>query len=115
MILISDSPSLYYSDVPGGIYAFDPFAGNTEKDITLGSTLAEVEAAYGPPDDILETGSYSYIPSLGISFWADTTKTLVSEIFIEEPTGTKKAGTATKFRQKRPKATSDHQVATWRE
>jgi PKD repeat protein len=114
-ILVSDSFNVYYSDVPGGIYAFDPFVGNTEQEITFGSTLAEVESAYGPPDGISESGSYSYVPSLGISFWADTSKTLVSEIFIEEPTGTSKSSPVNGIRQQRPKATSDRQKAIWRE
>jgi PKD repeat protein len=89
--LFTDDVDLYWEDVPVAIYAFDPFVGSTDKGITFGSTLVEVEAAYGTPDEITESGSYSYLGSLGISFWADdATKTYVDVILIEDPSGTKK-------------------------
>jgi PKD repeat protein len=91
LYIIKNSESLTLSDVPFGIVAFEPFEGQTELGITFGSTFVEVEAAYGTPDDILDSGSYDYTESLGISFWADDTKTWVEEIFISEPTGKKKA------------------------
>ena len=88
--VVSDTIQLYWEDVPVAIYAFDPFDGRTDKGITLGSTFGEVQAAYGMPDEITEAGSYSYAASLGITFWADATKTYVDVILIEEPTGKKK-------------------------
>jgi len=83
----------------------------TETGITLGSTLDAVEAAYGTPDEITETGSYSYIPSLGISFWSDESETLVEMIFIQEPTGTEKGSPVSRLRLDRLKPVSQRQVS----
>jgi PKD repeat protein len=90
-VLITTSLDLYFTDVPVGIYAFVPFVGRTELGITLGSLLSEVEAAYGTPDEITTTGSYSYLSTLGISFWADDSKNFVEEIYISEPEARKSA------------------------
>jgi len=87
--LETSSSTLRNTDVPHAIYAFDPFEGNTEKGITFGSTLEQVKKAYGTPDEITSSGSYSYVNSLGISFWSDDSKTLVEEIYITEKSDTK--------------------------
>jgi hypothetical protein len=81
-ILITTSQNLIISDIPLGIYGFMPFIGTTEAGITFGSWLVDVQTAYGTPDEVEDDGSYSYLPSLGISFWADDTQTFVDAIFI---------------------------------
>jgi PKD repeat protein len=82
--LISNSASLYESDIPSEISAFDPFECNTEKGITIGSTMNDVESRYGIPERILSGGSYVY-DSLGIYFIPDDSDTEVEEIVIDEP------------------------------
>ena len=86
---------MYNSDIPFAILAFPPFQGNTEKGITFGSLLTEVEKAYGTPEQISSgqyySGSY-YYNSLGIEFWADSTKTKVDNIYIAKPESTGKSG-----------------------
>jgi len=81
--LINYSSNIYNTDIPYKIYAFDPFEGNTEKGITFGNSLSLVESAYGTPERI-SSGTY-YYDTLGISFGANDTDTLVEEIYIYEP------------------------------
>lgn len=110
-VVITEGDILYYDDIPGGFYVFDPFECITETGITFGNTLETVEAAYGTPDEITEEGSYSYIPSLGISFWADESQTLVEMIFIQEPTGTEKGSALNHLRFDRLKPFTQRQVS----
>ena len=98
----SNSVSMYGTDIPDAIYAFTPFQGSTEKGITFGSLLTDVATAYGPPEQISSAGSYSYLTSLGISFWADDTKTKVEEIYIEKPGSTKSSGISFSIREELP-------------
>jgi PKD repeat protein len=83
--VINFSASVFDSDIPTEIYAFDPFECNTEKGITFGSTLAEVETLYGTPDKIGTYGAY-YYDTIGLYFSADDTRTVVDGIHIYEPT-----------------------------
>jgi PKD repeat protein len=100
-ILLKDNLDLSYSDVPVAIYAFEPFVGHTEPGITFGSTFAEVEAAYGTPDAVLDDGTYDYVGSLGIAFMADSTASFVEYIYIEEPYYTKSSRPDWLWMQKR--------------
>jgi hypothetical protein len=83
--LVKTDLELQAADVTDAIYTFLPFEGETEPGITFGNTFAEVESAYGIPDDIWDDGSYDYLASLGIAFWSDTTtESYVEYIYIEE-------------------------------
>lgn len=91
--ITSNSSGLYETDIPDAIMASDPFECVTEKNISIGSTLAETQEAYGDPDNDSSSGNLSYTSTLGISFWADDNETLVEDIYITEPSASGRMST----------------------
>lgn len=75
----NDSPILFGSGQVGYIKVFAPYDGLTlEKQIGIGSTLAELQAAYGDPTSITDN---QYYYDIGITF--EMTDGLVSAMIIQ--------------------------------
>ncbi len=71
-IIVGSGPSKNDSDQIGVISLSSPFIGKTEKDISIGSTIAQVKSAYGDETEI-SNGNYEY-NNLGISFGVTDSK-----------------------------------------
>lgn len=71
----SGSEIINDNDVVTQINLYSHFSGNTEKGIKMGSTLSDVEIAYGTPDvHDTEFGCYDY--NSGIAFYYDESKVI---------------------------------------
>jgi len=69
-ISASESYTMSDDDICFELLCLINFVGQTEEGIRIGDPLADVETAYGPPDDNLIVGAYWY-SSLGIVFFHD--------------------------------------------
>jgi PKD repeat protein len=82
---LKSSFTLSTSDVVFLIVVKQNFVGQTAKGIKIGSTLPEISAAYGPPEEHNTTYYYYDYNSIGISFYYDKATMKVDEIFISTP------------------------------
>jgi PKD repeat protein len=71
------------ADIVYQIYVSDPYAGYTAKGITIGSTVTQLETAYGTPG-VYDGSTYYcyYYDDLGIEFFTSSSKEVITDISV---------------------------------